>query len=525
MSTIPTYEPGDPMPTFRIPPPPMAASAFWSIPVIKDFLAITTRTQAVCKIEDTAEMWRRILAVRFDDWSLAFSPVNSPLTEPPESPDLSDLSELDDDIDDEGMSSGSDIPFRPPPGLLPYSVPPPPPPPPLYLFGARNGILSQPTAGRLGMSIPPASTTQRGDSANNASSSGSDIPFRAARRSLPYPPPLFIRQYLAAAREGTRVGPIRRSQTRPAANPKTSRRPLQPYTLLDPSWDLGPRTQIPRQVLSALRSTASHEENTSRSDVSTQPEGPVHPHGAATGSSDSEESTASTMSCAAPIVVHELGTAIFSPDGTETDSNAPSLTSSSSPSNQEAPSDPYTSASPTLNSPSPPPSRPWEITDPTLTPTYTLIQTKHDCRSVSMLPTEMLTLVMTRALPGHLPLPFLLLYCLPGIGDEEQEAAMIEWRDVKEHALHEISELVDRYTDLIGDDGKRQRARTRLLADLRLGIATGSSVRMYDFDRGDDGVFLLEECAWAKQAGPRLDVRETPIAFSNLVDRIAGWEN
>ncbi|OJJ99138.1 hypothetical protein ASPACDRAFT_1856718 [Aspergillus aculeatus ATCC 16872] len=524
MSTF-THGPGDPMPTFRIPPPPMAASAFWSTPVIKDSLAITTRTQFVCKMEDTAQMWRRILAVRFDDWSLAVSPVNSPLTEPSESPELSDLSELDDDIDDESMSSGSDIPFRPPPGLLPYSVLPPPPPPPLFLFGTRNGILNRPTAGGLGMSIPPASVTQRGDSVNNASSSGSGIPCRATRSSFPYPPPLFVRQYLAAAREGTRVGPIRRSQTRSAANPETSRQPLKPYTLFDPSWDLGPPTQIPRQVLSALRSTASHEEDTSRSDASTQPEGPVHPHSPATGSSHSEESPACTTSRAPPIVVHELGTAIFSPDGTETDSNVPSLTSTSSPSTHEAPSDPYTSASPSLNSPSPPPTPPWKITDPALIPTYTLIQTKHDCRSVSMLPTEMLTLVMTRALPGHLPLPFLLLYCLPGLGYEKDEAAMIEWRDVKEHALHEISELVDRYTDLIPEDGERQRARTQLLADLHFGIATGSSVRMYDFDRGDDGVFLLEECAWAKQAGPRLNVRETPIAFSNLVDRIAGWEN
>ncbi|PYI34524.1 hypothetical protein BP00DRAFT_412904 [Aspergillus indologenus CBS 114.80] len=459
MSTASTDVPGDPMPTFRIPPPPISASAFWSTPVIKDAVAITTRTRRVCKMEETAEMWRRILAVRFNDWSLAVSPVNSPLTEPPDSPELS---ELDDDMDEDGMSSGSDIPF-------------------------------------------------------------------AAPRSSPaYMPPLFVRQYLEAARAGTRVGPTKRTPTRPAGRAHNPRRPLLPYTPLDPYWDLGPPTQIPRQNVSELRSTASHEEATWRNDASTQTAGPAHPqhtglpHGPATGPCDSEKRTAATTSCAPPIVDHELGTAMYSPDGTETDPNGPSPTPSSS-TNPEETSDPYSAASPTLHSPSPPPTPPWEITDPALIPQYTLTETKHACRTP--LPTQMLTLVLTRTLPGDHPLPFLLLYCLPGFGPdaEHDEALMIEWRDVKEHALHEISELADRYTDPLPDLGERQRARTRLLANLHFGIATGSSVRMYDFDRGDDGVFLLEECAWAKQEGPRLNVRETPLAFLNLVDCIAGW--
>ncbi|RAH87371.1 hypothetical protein BO86DRAFT_394174 [Aspergillus japonicus CBS 114.51] len=524
MSTASTDVPGDPMPTFRIPPPPMSASAFWSTPVIKDAVAITTRTRRVCKMEETAEMWRRILTVRFDDWSLAVSPVNSPLTEPPDSPDLSELD--DDDMDEDGMSSGSDIPFQPSLTLLPYPIPTPPPS--LYPFGARSGLLNWPTAGGLSMNLPAAAITQRSDSVNTASSSGSDIPFAAPRSSLAYMPSLFVRQYLEAARTGTRVGPTKRTPTRPAANAHNPRRPLLPYTPLDPYWDLGPPTQIPRQNVSELRSTASHEKGTRRNDASTQTAGPAHPqhtvlpHGPATGPCDSEKPTVSTASCAPPIVDDELGTAMYSPDGTERDPNGPSPTPSSS-TNQEETSDPYSAASPTLHSPSPPPPPPWEITDPALIPNYTLIETTHACQTP--LPTQMLTLVLTRTLPGDHPLPFLLLYCLPGFGPdaEHDEALMIEWRDVKEHALHEISELVDRYTDPLPDLGERQRARTRLLANLHFGIATGSSVRMYDFDRGDDGVFLLEECAWAKQDGPRLNVRETSLAFLNLVDCIAGW--
>ncbi|RAL08257.1 uncharacterized protein BO97DRAFT_461760 [Aspergillus homomorphus CBS 101889] len=478
----------------------MSAEEFWELGPIKGCIEIASKE--TCNGNDTCQLWRTILAVSLNDWAFLISPH----TYPARDGEHGGVEDNDGDGDTTtSVSEGSDIPAK-----LPAA------PIPLYPRGPRQGLAPSPEA-RQASRAPSGSSKRcaedenesnedvkiKRESYSEASDTSEEVPLAALWRPMPlssFPnepvPSIEVDDDLDGLPQSPTPDPRGRSEPPATAPGGAALRAVSEGSTVS--------TVILSQPMLTRGNIAQHHPVPATPIGLAQPavnppNVPASPRYSPNTPSTSSNGINSEEANKENIRWQDDYSPMKSPEGPQSVSTPSAAVLPSVPSN--TPVDPREDSA---NE---------EVSQFTLT--------INDHINISEQTVELTTMeLVCRDLSVHRPL--LLLYCLDRMSDEDAEKTLIKSLLVEDHMRHQITELIDRCCARVPDRRMEQdKLRFRLLKELTVVVANGPSVRIYDFDRSDDGIFLLGQCAWVAQDGRRLTINDDPEDVYRIVNRLA----